>query len=222
MKLRFNLLAALAMIVAGTQLAQAQIGIGIQGGYLSSKAKIENEANDDGGEVSDAISGYTIGIPVEISLGDAFAIQVEGNYLRRGYNNSTEVAGVNFSQEFYYNVIEIPVLAKLGYVTERFSIAGVAGPAFNYTASAKAKGSAGGINSEVDIDFDDPNYDDINRSNFYGIAGVQLGVPIGIGKFVVDGRYRFQLNDEDGGDDINVRGRGVSATAGLIFTLGDY
>lgn len=218
MKLRSNLLAALALVLAGTQIAEAQIGIGIQGGYLSSKARIENNSGSFD-EVTDAVTGYTVGIPIEFSIAKAIALQAEVNYLRRGYT-SVALNPNNNGTEFYNNVLEIPLLVKVGYVGDKFTLAGVAGPAFNYTTSAKAKNVP--VLGDIDIDFDSPDYDDINRSNFYGIAGVQLGVPIGIGKFVVDGRYRFQLNDENGGEDLNVRGRGVSATAGLIFTLGDY
>ncbi len=217
MKLRFTFLAALAMTVAGTQLAQAQIGIGIQGGYLSSKARVENNS-DDFDEVTDAVTGYTIGIPIEISLAKAVAVQAEVNYLRRGYTRQA-LNPNNNGIEFYNNVLEIPLLLKVGYIGDKFSLAGVAGPAFNYTTSSKLEGLPTG---DIDIDFDSPDFDDINRSNFYGIVGAQLGVPIGIGKFVVDGRYRFQLNDEINTENLTVNGRGVSATAGLIFTLGDY
>lgn len=218
MKLRTNLFTALALTIAGTHLAQAQIGIGIQGGYLSTKAKIENKV-DNTDDVSDAVTGYTVGIPIEISLGEAFAIQPEINYLRRGYNS---FGSGNNKVETFYNVLEIPLLAKLGYVSDNFSLAAVLGPSFQYTMSGQTKGTLLGVDFNEKIKGDDFDSGDINRSNFFGIGGLQLGVPIGIGKFVVDGRYRFQLNDENGGDDINVRGRGVSATAGLIFTLGDY
>ncbi len=219
MKLRFNLIAALAFVAAGTHVAQAQIGIGIQGGVLSSKAKIENTSNNGDNTVSDAVTGYLVGVPIEISVGKAFAIQPEVNYLRRGYNSAS--AGNN-RVETFYNVLEIPVLAKLGYVSDKFTLAGVFGPSFQYTMSGTTKGTLLGVDFNEKIKGSDFDSRDINRSNFFGLAGVQLGVPIGVGKFVVDGRYRFQLNNENNGNDINVRGRGLSATAGLIFTLGDY
>ena len=209
MKTACSLLFFLALL--GTSFtSQAQMAIGIHGGFLSSTATGDGDY--------DNVTGYVIGIPLEISVGKAFAVQPEVNYLRRGYRTA-EVFGTRFTS--HYNVLEVPLLFKLGYVSENFTVAGLAGPAFHYTLSGNLK-TEGVVDTDVKIEFDEPEYDDINRSNFYGIAGAQFGLPVGIGKLVLDGRYRFQLNDEDGSDNVEIRGRGVSATLGLMITIGDY
>ena len=213
-----NILSSLVLLALPSLLA-AQIGIGVQGGFLSSRAKIENTSGTSSEEVSDAITGYTVGIPVELSLGNAFALQTGVNYLRRGYNNASVA---NNSIETYYNTFEIPLLGKVGYVGEAFTLAGVFGPSYQYTTSATIESDIAGVVNEFEVEFDDARFDNIKRSNLFGNLGVQLGLPIGIGKIIVDGRYKFQLNDEDGGDDVEIRGRGIAATAGILVTLGDY
>lgn len=218
------LTAALAALSFAT--AEAQIGIGIQGGFINSNATYEDLADGGDGELdTESITAWTVGIPVEISIGKVFAIQPEINLLRRGYDFGDTPFEETTNREF--TVVSIPVLGKLGYVGDAFTAAATFGPAFQYVASGKqdlVDVSVGGVGvrEDVDIDFDEPRYEDFNRTAVYGILGAQVGLPIGFGKFVVDGRYRFQLNDEEGRDDVEVRGRGFSATAGLIFTLGNY
>ena len=212
-------LLTLALASAALTVAHAQIGIGIQGGFINSNATYEDVRNTNANEFdTEAITAWTVGIPLEISLSKAFALQPEINLLRRGYDfgDGPVQGGVE------YTVVSIPVLGKLGYVGDAFTAAAVFGPAFQYVASGSARSVVGGIESTADIDFDSALYDDFNRTAVYGILGAQLGIPVGFGKLVVDPRYRFQLNDEDGRDNIEVRGRGFSVTAGLIFTLGSY
>ena len=215
-RLTFTLLAAAAALSTAT----AQIGIGIQGGVINSNATVEDVRNGNTGEAdTESITAWTIGIPVEISLSKAFALQPEVNLLRRGYDfGDGNLAGGKVE----YTVVSIPVLGKLGYVGDAFTAAATFGPAFQYVASGQTTTRIAGTETDLDIDFDRPEFEDFNRTAIYGIVGAQAGLPLGFGKFVVDGRYRFQLNDENGSDDVEVRGRGFSATAGLIFTLGSY
>ena len=200
--------------------ASAQIGIGIQGGFINSNATYESVLNGTTSELNtESITGWTVGIPLELSLSKLFALQPELNLLRRGYDFGGGVLGEGGVE---YTVVSIPVLAKLGYVGDAFTAAAVFGPAFQYVASGSARAIVGGVESTADIDFGSGFYEDFNRTAVYGIVGAQAGIPLGFGKLVVDPRYRFQLNDEDGRDNIEVRGRGFSVTAGLIFTLGSY
>lgn len=226
-----NSILSKALVVLLVSLAtvntNAQIGIGIQGGFLSSSQTGTQIINGQEEDIdSDNVIGYVVGIPLEIGLSKVFALQTELNLLRRGYKYD----GTGFLPEtsVSYDVLEIPVLAKLGYTSDKYSLAAVFGPSFQYIASGRAKVEAfdNGIitvqATDNKIDFDQDIYEDINRTNVYGQAGIQLGVPIGFAKFIVDGRYRFSVSDEDASDEVEIRGRGISATAGLLITLGDY
>ena len=212
--------ALLTLFLPTALAASAQIGIGIQGGFINSNATYEAVVNGDAEEFdTESITAWTVGIPVELSLSKVFALQPEVNLLRRGYDFGD---GAPDGADVEYTVVSIPVLGKLGYVGDAFTVAATFGPAFQYVASGKTTVRVGGVERESDIDFDSPLLDDFNRTAVYGILGVQGGLPLGFGKLIADARYRFQLNDEDGRDEVEVRGRGFSLTAGLMFTLGSY
>ena len=236
MKLTTLYMLALGLLLTGS--ASAQIGIGVQAGVLSSGSVIDRIENDNEEEIdTDNITGFTIGIPVEIAISNVFSLQPEINYLRRGYDIPADLERGVLENQTTYDVLEVPVLGKLGYTTENFTIAATFGPSFQYLLAGQVEVpeiDAGPImfdGGEIDVDFDDPIFEDLDRGNIYGIVGLQLVLPIGFGKFLIDGRYRFALSDEEqgatftGADDtvtLNIRDRGLSLTAGIMVTLGDY
>lgn len=208
--------------------AQAQIGIGFRGGVLTSNQTVKDISNGQEEEFdSDNITGYMVGIPIEFGVSNIFAFQTEINYLKQGYRTSDDLVGAP-QAKFTYDVLEIPILAKIGWTSEKISFAAVIGPSFQYIASGRAEVEAfdGGFftieASDEKIDFSQSLYEDITRTNIYGHAGIQLGAPVAGGKFVFDARYRFAVSDQSSSDDVEIKGRGASATLGYIMTFGNY
>ncbi|MFK8054482.1 MAG: outer membrane beta-barrel protein [Saprospiraceae bacterium] len=224
----FSTLALIFGIFATFQ-AQAQIGVGFRGGVLMSNQTAKQIASNSEFEIeTENFTGYVVGIPVEFSLSKFFAFQAEVNYLKQGFGLA-ENTSVNLpSRKVIYDVIDIPVLAKIGWTGKKLTCAAVFGPSFQYIASGRVKFaeiSSGSIQveaSENKIDFSQSIYEDFNRTNIFGQAGVQFGIPTAGGKFVFDGRYRFAISDQDSSDDFEVKGRGASATIGYIATFGKY
>lgn len=238
-------LAAGALALGTAATASAQIGIGLRGGILTTSASFDDD--DSSTEVFDEenVTGYTIGIPIEIAVSNVFSLQPEVNFQRRGtsvLNRFDSEDGQPLSQSIDrdINFLEIPVLVKLGYTTESFTVAAVAGPSWSYALGGTT--SAGNVvddadaifgdavEGEYDIDFDREGY---NRSQWGGHVGLQGGIPAGPGKIILDARYQFAFtNLNDGDDDIetdfgntdtyDTRERGFSATLGYMITLGDY
>ena len=237
------LAAALAFGTLAT--AEAQIGIGLRAGILSTTASFDDD--DSRTEVLDDenVTGYTVGIPIEIAVSNVFSLQPEVNFQRRGTNTLNvfrDADGVDLEQSIERDIdfLEIPLLVKLGYTTESFTVAAVAGPSWSYalggTTTAgdvleRATGEiADAVDGDYDIDFDREGY---NRSQWGGHVGLQGGIPAGPGKILLDARYQFAFtNLNDGADDIetdfsdadtyDTRERGISATLGYMITLGDY
>ena len=234
MKLTTLYMLALGLLLSAS--ATAQIGIGVNAGVLSSGSVIDRIENDNEEEIdTDNITGFTIGVPVEIAISNVFSLQPEVNYLRRGYDIPADLDNGIPNFQRTYNVLEVPVLGKLGYTTENFTVAATFGPSFQYVTGGQV--STDGIDGifesgENDIDFDANGFDDIDRGDIYGIVGLQFGIPIGFGKFMIDGRYRFAVSEDEQDDFFlgsiddsirnNVRDRGLSLTAGIMVTLGDY
>lgn len=252
MKTTLPYLTAAALAVGTLATAEAQIGIGLRGGILTTSEKIDDfdDASDTSAEVFDEsnVTGWTIGIPIEIAISNVFSIQPELNFQARGTEFtqlSTRGFGVggadvrvlqDFEQDINY--LEIPLLFKLGYTTEKFTVAAVAGPSVSFALSGErtfsnyrleSEGTAIGpdIAQTVDIDFD---RDGRKRVDFGGHLGAQFGIPAGPGKIMLDGRYQVGFtNLNDGNDDNNTdiddydaTEQGFSLTLGYMITLGDY
>ncbi len=226
-----NFYSALALLLA-TSIAsqvQAQIGIGFRAGVLTSSQTFKEVVNGQEEEFdTDNITGYVVGIPLEIGLSKVLAFQTEVNYLRQGFARAENRSQLIPESKTTYDVFEVPVLAKIGWTSKRISIAAVVGPSFQYIASGRTEVTGFStdlitIESRDDkIDFSQGVFEEITRTNIYGQAGAQLGIPAGGGKFVLDARYRFAITDQDARDDFEVRGQGASATLGYILTFGNY
>ncbi len=209
--------------------AQAQIGIGFRAGVLTSSQTFKDVANGEEDEIDvENITGYVVGIPVELGLSKFLAFQTEINYLQRGFSTVENRNAVLPASKTTYDVLEVPVLAKIGWTSERLSLAAVVGPSFQYIASGRTKITGFSTDlitiqsSDEKIDFSQEVYENITRTNIYGQAGIQLGIPAAGGKFVFDARYLFALTDQDSDEDLEVRGKGASATLGYIMTFGNY
>lgn len=208
--LSFAALACCALL-AGT--ATAQVGVGVRGGITSSTLRSES-----GGVTLtlDSRTGYYVGIPVEVRFPGPLGLQVEANLSQFGSKLNLDLGGVgSLEAESVYNYLTIPVLLKGGFVGESFELSAVAGPSFGYALSGKS------IVMEVEetIDFDNPDAT-FKRGNVAAVFGVQAGLPVGGGKFLVDVRYSLGLNDIDDDDDAVATNRQFSAGLGYLFTFG--
>lgn len=219
-----------AVLIATASSVGAQIGIGFQAGLSSTILKFgelsRDEAREDGLR---RLNSFTLGVPIEIPVNHYFAIQPEINFLRTGYafKISDDDLGGELNGRIYFNNLEVPLLAKVGYASEQFSVMAVLGPSAAYALNGRAKSEATEIGGLVIPESDeklDLKEEDVHRLTLSGVAGVQLGIPItGTVKFVLDGRYRMQLNDSNKGNDDpadSARFRTMTATAGVIFSFG--
>jgi len=220
------------LILLGTCTAfqvNAQIGVGFRGGALLSNQTAKQVANGEEDEIdTENITGYIVGIPVEFGLSKFLAFQTELNYMKQGYSIESNRILSRPETKVTYDVLEIPVLAKLGWTSKRLSFAAVFGPSFQYVASGRVELEAFSTDlieiqaSNNKIDFSQDVYQEVTRTNLFGQVGFQLGAPITGGKFIFDARYRFAVSDQDSSDDFEVKGRGASATIGYLATFGKY
>lgn len=245
MKLPLRTLAAGALALGTLATAEAQIGIGLRGGILTTSASFDDDETTTEVLEEENVTGYTIGIPIEIAVSNVFSLQPEINFQRRGTSvinrfDSDDGQPLSQSIDRDINFLEIPFLVKLGYTTESFTVAAVAGPSWSYALGGTT--TAGNVvdntesifgdpvEGEYDIDFDEEGY---NRSQWGGHVGLQGGIPAGPGKIILDARYQFAFTDINEADDnvdldysdadtYNTRERGFSATLGYMLTLGDY
>ena len=127
---------------------------------------------------------YTAGVTArymcENYMGLDCGVQLELNYMRRGWN---EKAG--YGRDINY--FNIPFLAHLAYGKKRVKGVLNLGPEFSFLMSEKERG----VSSPT-----------VNRRSFadnkldYGITGgLGMEVVTGIGHFIIEGRYYYALSD---------------------------
>ncbi|MBC7777344.1 MAG: PorT family protein [Phycisphaerae bacterium] len=125
------------------QTSQAQISVGVRGGFLLTS--IDKSPLADGEPAPDVIGAFQVAIPVEIAIGNIFAIQPEIMYgshggVQRDINEGTALGfTVTETSKIRYSVsaLEIPLLAKakLGSETLKFHV--LAGPSFGFGLNGK-------------------------------------------------------------------------------------
>ncbi|WP_263784345.1 porin family protein [Salinibacter grassmerensis] len=192
----------LGLALPMTSQAQSPVDIGVRGGVT--------QATFYGDDVSsnDFRPGFTGGVFVNYQVNEAFAVQPEVLYSRRGAKNHFNKAGsedIRVSQD----VIEIPVLLKLSAPTAPVTPRIYAGPALGFIT-----------NSEVDGADADDSFTDVD---FSGVVGGEIAYALNKGplsEIAVDGRYNLglaNLGDADNFEDVSTSA--FTGTLSLRFNL---
>ena len=208
---------SLLLLTCSMQMSAQGIGLGVRAGATFANASFEDDDFD-----SESITGYSFGVLLPISLADNFALQPELSYVQKGYRASVDLLGLNTETGVFFTYLEIPVLLRASFGPEDLKAYVQAGPAFGYAAGGRFETTVGDETTDTDIDFEDAFFTDFNRGEVSGIlgGGVIFGGVSGLG-LLLDGRYAFGLSDGDGTDEGEYRNRGLTLSAGLLFTIGN-
>lgn len=210
-------IALLCFLLVSTSNLMAQLSIspGIRAGVNLANVSVDPDLEFD----TKSNMGMIIAVPVEIGIGESFAIQPEVMFVQKGFKVEENILGLNFKTQMIINQIDIPILAKYKFVnTESFQAYAAAGPVFGYALSGKQKIEALGQSEEEDIDFDEFGY---NRFETLVSVGAGAGIPIGPGVIVLDLRYLFGLSDlNDSEEDFEMRNNGFQGGIGFMFNFG--
>ncbi|MFN7118281.1 MAG: porin family protein [Saprospiraceae bacterium] len=211
MKPFVKILALLLLFTTGTwTLLQAQVGLGLRGGVLWTKAELEQ--GDDKFD-NDYLMGYTGSLFAEIGISEAFAIQPEVVFLQKGYKNTIEDDGI-YERKLMMNYLEVPVLAKWRIGSETIKAQLLLGPTFGYALDGTVK--ANGEKTDLDLD-------DVTRLDIGVLFGAGFDIPLGPGSVFVDGRYGLgitNLNNAANADDFHWHNRTISVGVGYIYRIG--
>ena len=131
-----------------------------------------------------------------------FDLQPEVLYTSKGA--ALDIAGID--SKLVLDYLEVPVLARWS-LGRRLYVA--AGPALAWRLKAASRTKFSGATEEIDLHDSVKGYD----------VGVVGAVGVRFGAVVVDGRYTHGLLDidSDTGDEVTVRNRAITITAGVAF-----
>ncbi|GEM_PF-1172109 len=175
------------LVLGFYQTTNAQISIGVRGGMLINKMELDFFDFDDEYD-NESVTGFQFAVPVEIALGEMFAIQPEIMYGSHGtslvYSESETDMGITYMYDeeitFKINTLEIPVLGKLKFGSSKLKFNILAGPSLGF-----------GMNGEVKVKYsyreEDANGNLIDSDSDSETLD---------GKFVKDGYDEDDLDDD--------------------------
>lgn len=204
-KRKVFILAAVCFLMtglAGIVNAQTPVNFGLKGGL--------NFANISGSDADSEIrTGFTGGISLDISVPGPLGIESGAFYSQKGAEFSEDGSEGTLSLDY----IEVPVLAKVGFGPPGpASPHIILGPYVGFNVSAESEVSGGGFTFSGDIS------DDVNDTEFGGIAGLGIDLNLGLTKLNAQARYGMGFTNiftEDGDEEI--KNSVISIVVGIQF-----
>lgn len=211
----------------------AQHFIGLRGGISLATINFES---DNGEEITNLL-GADISIPFEIRVSNAFALQPELNYIRKGaegeYTESELIGNDEYVEAFKgsvsLNYLAVPVFGKYIFETGNIDFFLLAGPVLGYALSGKNEGTltfsvngqvVNSLSDDADVEFNDE--DGFKRFEFGLGFGAGVGANVGNGKLFLDARYNLGLSaaNEDKTEGDKGYNRALSFALGYLIPLG--
>ncbi|MCS3649969.1 hypothetical protein GGQ08_001262 [Salinibacter ruber] len=182
--------------------AQSPVDLGVRGG-LTQATFYGDDVNSN-----DFRPGFTGGVFLNYQVNDAFAVQPEVLYSRRGTKNHNSAAGNDIRVR--QDVIEIPVLLKLSAPTAPVTPRLYVGPALGFVTNSELGNGNDADDSFTDVDFS-------------GVVGGEIAYALNKGplsEIAVDGRYNLGLaNLGDANNFEDVRTSAFTGTLSLRFDI---
>lgn len=216
MKKQFIVLAALMCF--GLTVINAQTSIGLRVGTNLNKFSYSGEdATDDFTEFQKSNAGLNFAIPVEFKFSNSFAVQPELSFNQKGEKTSIDFLGLKVTTKTIFNYLELPILGKYMFGTEKIQANILAGPSFGYALNGKVV--EGDESEKIDLSDEDVSY---NRFDFAAQFGAGVSVNAGPGKVFLDARYYLGLSNlnSDKDYDLKINNRGIGINIGYLYTLG--
>lgn len=251
----FQLIFAFAALGFSQSLNAQKISLGVRGGILINNMEI-NDAFDDGYE-NKGVTGLQFSVPLEIAFGNMFAIQPEIMYGSHGVKLTIEETGtdngITYSVKneiaLKINTLEIPVVAKVKFGSNKLKFNVFAGPSIGFGMNGEGKvkfsykevaanGTVLDEESEsetLDAKFVKDNYDEndldedefpLSKTNLNLHFGAGVAYNIGKASLFFDARYILGLSDhfpdyKDAYPDekTEAKSRRIGLSAGVMFPL---
>ena len=190
-------IAFLALVGSEAALAQG-ISYGVKAGV-----NLADLSFDPAGPASvDPRPGPQAGIFVTLPVRGWLGVQSEAIYTVKG----ASVRSNDISSDLILDYLEVPLLVRVN-LARRWHV--VAGPALGVRLRARSRTSFRGSTEEIDL------ANEVERRDL----GVAAGAGLEVGRWIVDARYTYGLSDVDADteDDVKIRNRALSFSAGIRF-----
>ncbi len=242
-----KILLLLSSFLAFGAAGHAQVLVIPKGGLTLSTIHLPNNSGFAFGQENvSSLRGFAAGVGFQIPVaGDGFlSVQPELLYLQKGYqvDATTDEGSLRLTDSFNY--LEVPVLGKISFGSQRVKLYVNAGPSVGYALNGRfTQKISGGLlafdnagknifgeepdNSIGDDEYLSPRY--FNRVDVGVQFGGGIGLAVGPGAVLLDARYGlgltnfFKGNPDNGTTDddrANVQNRVLAFTLGYAIPLG--
>ena len=206
--------AILSLALAST--VQAQMALGIRGGYNSSKISVTVDGQSVDDEGLSSRGGFHAGADLTIGFSPMFGIQAGGVYSQKGASMSEGTVEATVAVDY----IDVPVLFVLsvpteGNITPRLFAGGVA----SFKMSCKLKGSVDGT-SVPSQDCSDDDIGTLKSSYFSLLFGVGIKFGVGPGGLLLDAGYQLGMTNIVDEETESVKANVLQVALGYQFPLG--
>ena len=185
---------------------------------------LNNEAINDDAKYT---LGVDLAIPVEFQLSPFFSVQPELHFTQKGVQFEDVVDGKDRTIAVKTNYVELPVLLKASFGTQRLRGYAFIAPSVGYATNRFTSEKLGTTNRVKErIDFIDTDGAASRRWDFSAVSGVGASLPAGVGSIVLDVRYSFGLSDntrfadEAPEDWEKTTNRGCTISVGYMVPIG--
>lgn len=218
----------LAAFTLAAFIPQSYSQIGIKAG-VNIASTSQNESDGDYSDYTkNSVIGFMGGLTFDLGLSDLFTIQPEILFVQKGGKATYKLDDNNkVENRYYYNNIDVPVLAKLKFYDEDggSGFYFLAGPYIGIALGGKVATTTTllgqSTDRENDFVFDNSTAGERAKRLDYGLS---FGGGVKISRLILDLRYTVGLNNVNDGDAINSndnkpfrRHRGIGLTAGIEF-----
>lgn len=188
---KLNLIFIFLMFISFQSYAQITITprVGTTFSTIGFSDELQNELFGSNNKSNVGIIG---GVELGIGISDLFSIQTGVNYTQKG----TKYEEGNESLSAGLNYIELPLLARVSFGSDKVKAYVNAGPSLGFALGGKFKGESDGLSFEEDITFGDGEDDAFSNSVDFGLQfGAGIGYAVGPGSIVLDLRYGLGLSN---------------------------
>ena len=220
-----------ALIILLSSPLFAQPAIGIRGGINYGSV---SEPEIIGGILPDfkSIIGLNLALVGEIPLGNNFSFQPELAYAQKGFKIQEGLnvdlfkipIPIGAKVVTKVNYMEVPLLAKYRFGSEKVNAYLTAGPVLSYATGGKLQTKAQILFdipiTSTDLDLDALGY---QRFDFSASVGAGLSVDTGAGELFVDARYVHGFNNVYDVPlvDLKLKNKGFGINVGYMISLGN-
>ena len=202
----------------------AQTNIGLRAGINLAKVS-ESPAFEIPDIELQSITGLNFAAFAEFGLTDRFALQPEVNFLQKGVEMKAKAIEnqPDFKLKMVVNYLEVPVLGKFLFGSDKLKGFVLAGPSIGYALGGKTTLTSDGMTEKEKIEFDkDYDADGVKdqRWDFSAVLGAGGALGAGPGNVILDFRYGLDFTDFSKFKNSAPAGYEKSYNRGLGISLG--